>query len=129
MFAELFAGEGGLQDTLCEMRPELSAKKFDKISGGLDLNDDRQLALMTRQIDVGIVWMHFAPPCSTFSRVRRTDVHGRCKILRTEESIYGFGDEAAEEANSLARRTFALAELQYKRGMYFSIENPWDSYI
>ena len=127
MFLELFAGEGGLHDTLIEMRPGAQAMKCDKKTDGWDLNDDHELAKLTRQIDVGVVWIHLAPPCSTFSRARRNDIHGTCKTLRTEEDVYGFGDEAAEEANSLAKRTFALAELQYKRGGFFSVENPWDS--
>jgi hypothetical protein len=126
-FIELFAGVGGLHDTLVDSFPEFCALKRDKLTDGWDLCNDDDLATIVRYIDRGVIWLHGAPPCSTFSRARRNDHHGSCKVLRTEDTVYGFGDPAAEEANTLAIRMFALAEQQHGKGRYFSIENPWES--
>jgi hypothetical protein len=110
-----------------ESLPEFKASKRDKLTDGWDLCNDDDLAAIVRLIDQGVIWIHGAPPCSTFSRARRSDHHGSCRVLRTEDAVYGFGDPDAEEANTLAIRMFALAEQQHHKGRFFSIENPWES--
>ena len=76
-------------------------------------------------------WIHFAPPCATFSRGRQ----GEGMVLeRSEEQPYGLvrrGERprAIEEANTLAIRTALLAKMAVKAGTCISIENPEESFI
>ena len=74
-------------------------------------------------------WKHFAPPCRTYTKARRTDKHGKVKRLRSEEKPEGFGCEDTKAANSLVDRTTYLCEKQHQEDKYFSIENPWESFI
>ena len=70
-------------------------------------------------------WLHGAPPCKTFSRVRRTDALARSRILRSDEVPEGFDPkpQIVKEANLLASRMARLARCIYKAGGLFSIEN------
>ena len=69
-----------------------------------------------------------APPCRTFSLARRSDEHGRVRAIRTAEKPEGDPTDAeAVKANLLANRCAALAIQQWKRGAFFSIENPLQS--
>ena len=63
------------------------------------------------------------------SAARRSDQVAKAKVLRTKERPEGFGDEATKMANLLADQIAALAEEQWARGRYFSIENPEGSIL
>ena len=77
-----------------------------------------------------VLWLHAAPPCKTFSRARRHDRHGKVDALRTQARPEGIDTSPdVSMANLLAKRTAALARETYKVGGYFSIENPFDSFI
>ena len=49
--------------------------------------------------------------------------------IRSAERPEGWRRPETEEANLLANRIAALAELVHSQGGYFSIENPWGSYL
>ncbi len=58
-------------------------------------------------------WVHFAPPCKTFSKARRTDRHGSAAVLRWPDNVEGRLPDGSiprkvAEANDLARRTAVL---------------------
>lgn len=77
-----------------------------------------------------VSWLHMAPPCRTFTKARRSDEHGSVKELRTSECPEGDPNEKETvEANLLANRCAALAIQQWKLGKFFSIENPWESFL
>ena len=85
--------------------------------------EDDHLVAVTRQTGE-VTWLHAAPPCRTFTKARRTDEHGTVPILRDCWHPEGYSQPQVLEANEVAKRTAALAEEAYKRGGYFSIENP-----
>ena len=74
-----------------------------------------------------------APPCSTFSRARRSDRFARLKRLRSEKHPEGVpgqkGNPRARKANELTRRCIRIARAQVRAGGWVSIENPEDSLI
>ena len=74
-------------------------------------------------------WKHFAPPCRTMTKARRSDRYGKVPKLRSETRPEGFGDEQTVQANLLADRTAHLSERQVKLRKYFSVENPEDSFL
>ena len=97
---------------------------------GSDLQDDEEFVAMAEQTPEDLPdWKHFAPPCRTYTKARRTDKHGKVKRLRSEEKPEGFGCEDTKAANSLVDRAAYLCEKQHQEDKYFSIENPWESFI
>lgn len=89
---------------------------------GSDLQDDEEFVAMAEQTPEDLPdWKHFAPPCRTFTKARRTDKHGKVKRLRSEEKPEGFGCEDTKAANSLVDRTAHLCEKQQQENKYFSI--------
>ena len=130
-FAEFFAGLAGLTlaiSAICEGLVEVW-NPFDEINGGDFANDDQYAEALRKAEAEDLDWPHFAPPCKSFTKARRDDEWGKVPILRSEEKPEGFGCEMTLAANQLADRTAAFAERQYKRGRWFSIENPWESYM
>ena len=74
-------------------------------------------------------WKHFAPPCRTYTKARREDKHGKVKQLRSDGRPEGFGCKDTQAANTLVDRTAHLCQRQHQEGKFFSVENPWESYI
>eukprot|EP00435_Cladocopium_sp_Y103_P021159 s477_g5.t1 len=120
---ELFAG---FNLTLAVRDLGLPVKAPQDTRFGHDIaSDEGFLTVLETKAD----WKHMAPPCRTFTKARRHDVHGETKRLRSEGHPEGFGDPEAEEANLLADRCAAIAERQDEQEDFFSIENPLDSFI
>ncbi len=62
------------------------------IKSGSDLLDDDEFMRIVRLTEEKEVdWVHMAPVCRTMSRARRSDKHGRVRILRTDDKPEGFG--------------------------------------
>lgn len=130
-FAELFAGFAGLTEAVRSMCADVATvcEPHDKFYGSA-LEDDKEFLEMDEQDpDETADWKHFAPPCRTMTRARRSDQHGDVPTLRSDARPEGFGDKQTVQANLLADRTAHLSERQVRLGKYFSVENPEDSYI
>eukprot|EP00434_Breviolum_minutum_P045823 symbB.v1.2.041168.t2/scaffold7891.1/size8838/1 len=102
VFAEFFAGLGGLSNAMSEIDPDrvTVAATLDGYAGQWDiLNDDHyQVATdLVESIDHG----HFAPPCRTLTSARRSDEYGTAKTLRSEDRPEGWGDKEAVLANAV----------------------------
>ena len=119
---ELFAGIAGLTAAV----KNFAADKIKILPPGeilnkdFDLRDDECLSATADKVPKKVLWLHGAPPCHTFTFARRDDEWGKVPVLRSEERPEGFGDEKCEEANLLARRMAALAELVYLCLLYTS---------
>lgn len=131
VFAEFFAGMGGFSEAMkfmCADRVTVQAT-LDGYAGEWNILDDRDydqaVGLCRDEIDHG----HFAPPCRTLSRARRTDEHGSVPVLRDDEHPEGWGSAEAEEGNQIVARMVLLCLMLVARGATFAIENPWDSFI
>ena len=134
---EVFAGVGNLSRAthrrgvetipLSNFDPSYSVQsRFDL----LRLADFKTLQRLLKRRAVR--WIHFAPPCKTYSNARRTDRHGSVKVLRTHKQPLGIDPPGKRpwsvmEANLLTSRTMKLARLQLRAGGFFSIENPLES--
>ena len=128
-FGEFFAGMGGYSRTLEELAGE-RVRVFSPLDGfdGWDiLSEDgiREGERLCDQIDHG----HFAPPCRTMTRARRSDEYGQVKRLRSDQYPEGWGEPEAEEANKIVAAMVVLILLPVKRGRTFAVENPWDSFL
>ena len=73
-FAEFFAGHGGL--TKAMLGKGIRCRGPDEVeNGGIDFMQDEEVAklkeeLRTLRTEGATLLLHFAPPCSTFSRAR-----------------------------------------------------------
>lgn len=117
LFGEFFAGMEGFFLTLATL-----GGKLDGFDGWNILEDegfDRALKICD-EADHG----HFAPPCRTYSRARRSDEHGSVKNLRNDQHPEGWGDPEAEEANKIISRMVQLILRLLTRNRTFAIENP-----
>jgi len=92
----------------------------------VDVTSDRDFELL---LDEAALWKHMAPPCKSFSRARRTDQFADVKILRSDSRPEGFGCSMTKEANKLAERCVEIARQQLAEDVFFSIENPWNSFL
>ena len=135
-FLEIFAGEAGL--TLEIKRVGISVddpgdvREGGRVVDGFDLLDTASFKKLKSKIKrKRYRWIHFAPPCKTFSRARRRDRFAKARALRSRQKPQGFDPkpQVVSEANLLASRTAQLALLQWKTGGLFSIENPESSYL
>ena len=130
-FSELFAGFAGLTEAVRSICASVAVvtEPHDKFYGSA-LEDDKEFLEMDEQDPSETAdWKHFAPPCRTMTKARRSDRHGKVRKLRSEERPEGFGDKQTVEANLLADRTAHLSERQVKLGKFFSVENPEESFL
>ena len=79
-----------------------------------------------------VKWLHFALHFSTLSRVRMRGCGRKSMALRSHQSPAGIHPKGARPAGVLAdnlrvKRMVALAMIQLRAGMYFSIEDPLQS--
>ena len=139
VFVELFAGVGGLSRAVQRLGLEVKActdfdQNYEKRTG-FNLLNRKDLESLSKLIKGKAVrWLHAAPPCSTFSRARRSDAIMKFKPIRSPEHPEGLGPPALRpwrvlEANLLARRTASLCLAQARSGGAFSIENPENSLL
>jgi hypothetical protein len=126
-FAELFAGEAGFTRSV-KRRDNITILASEDFWSDWDVtvDSDFEFALgWSGETD----FIHFAPPCGTFSAARRTDQYGKVEVLRSPERPEGFGHPLAEEANLIASRAAALCTKLYDRKRFFSVENPASSLL
>ena len=130
VFAEFFAGLGGLSNAMSEIDPDrvTVAATLDGYAGQWDILNDEHYQVATDLVE-NIDHGHFAPPCRTLTSARRSDEYGTAKILRSEDRPEGWGDKEAVLANAVVARMVILCLKLAKRGSTFAIENPWLSYI
>ena len=130
VFAEFFAGLGGLSNAMAEIDPRriTVAAALDGYAGQWDILNDEHYSVandLVQNIDHG----HFAPPCRTLTAARRSDEFGTTKTLRSEDRPEGWGDRDSVLANAVVTRMVILCLKLARRGSTFAIENPWLSYI
>ena len=133
LFCEFFSGEGPL--TSAVLAAGVPARSPDDLAhGGTDFEHKSAVEEIRRELaelaasGVKLV-VHFAPPCSTFSRAR--DRSSKTK-LRSSDFPQGLPRHAqrTHSANLVARHTLDLAEgLARDCGAAVSIENPETSYL
>lgn len=128
-FAEFFVGMGGYSRTLEELagdqvRVRLPLDGYDSWNI-LEENGFKEGERICNEADHG----HFAPPCRTLTRARRSDEYGEVKRLRSDQSPEGWGSPEAEEANKIVSLMVFLILMLVKRGRTFAVENPWDSFL
>ena len=128
-FVELFQGRAGLSAAVTALCP--AVRNLSGENGQFrfaDLLNDEVFAQLLAWLQAGrAAWFHAAPNCRTFSSARRKDQYASARVLRTKERPEGFGDPITKEANIMAERSAALAEVMLKMGGWFSIENPESS--
>lgn len=128
-FGEFFSGMGGYSRTMEELAKDRVNvhSPLDGYDGWNILTDEgfSEGERLCSMLDHG----HFAPPCRTLTRARRSDEHGVVKQLRSDEHPEGWGAPEAEEANKIVAAMVWLILLLVKRGRTFAVENPWDSYL
>ena len=128
-FGEFFAGFAGFTRTLEELGGTLveTTNPQDHYEGWDILTDEglEQGLSVCETLDHG----HFAPPCKTFTKARRSDKFGVVKVLRSEAYPEGWGEPEAEEANRIVARMVQMILVLVRRGRTFAIENPWHSFL
>lgn len=128
-FLELFAGLAGLTLAVGRLGSLFTALSPNDSLYGDDMSDPDEFARIVRVLESEDVdWAHMAPVCRTMSAARRSDASGHVPVLRSPDKPEGWSEEAMQ-VNDLAERCVVIAEEQMKRGKFFSIENPKDSFI
>ena len=128
LFCEFFAGEGALTSAMSKAGVPVRFPD-DLAGGGTDFQDKHAVDELRRELGEVVasgvkLMVHFAPPCSTFSRARNRS--GRTR-LRSDEFPQGLPrcQEQCKSANIIARNTLDLAEwLARECKAAVSIENP-----
>ena len=137
VFLELFAGEAKLtqavQEVGCIVETPLEKRSTDGAQSGLDFTSPEVFAGINKKARTQhYKWIHAAPPCSSFSRARRTDKWGSVPILRSDEFPMGLPEVTHPkliEANNIVRLLSRLVRTQHRAGQGWSIENPANSLI
>jgi hypothetical protein len=133
LFCEFFAGEGALTSAMSKAGVPVRSPD-DLAGGGTDFQDKQAVDEVRRELGALVtsgvkLMVHFAPPCSTFSRARNRS--GRTR-LRSDEFPQGFPrcQDKCHSANLIARNTLDLAEWLVREGKAaVSIENPESSML
>ena len=131
LFLEVFAGSAGLTQAMKKKgfgthTPYEAYPHRKTYVKEQDIEDDEVFADLKRQIGAGAFWyVHFGLPCSSWSAIQRLN-----KGTRRAHIPEGDGSLAREvRGNLLASRVAQLCQLQSKQGLFYSIENPKDSYV
>ena len=90
VFLELFAGEAKLtqavQDAGCQAETPLEKRSTVGVQARLDFTSPEVFNEINKKArQQRYKWIHAAPPCSSFSRARRTDKWGSVPVLRSDE--------------------------------------------
>jgi hypothetical protein len=135
-FLEVFRGAGALTQAVKETGIEVGHVEHVVESPSFDLASGEQYRKLRKAIRLRkFRWVHFAPPCSTFSTARRVDRKGAAPPLRSAEEPLGMSDvdskykDRLKEANRCAIHTAKLARLCVRMGVFFSVENPAKSLL
>ena len=131
VFMELFAGEARLTqavqaagcriDTPLEKRSTVGAQAQLDFTSPDVFNDINKKARQQHY-----KWIHAAPPCSSFSRARRTDKWGSVPLLRSDEfpmGLPGVAHPKLDEANAIVKMLTRLLRTQHRAGQGWSVEN------
>ena len=129
VFAEFFAGMGGLSSTMnCLAGGTVSVCATLDDYDGWDILRDSDFEI-GMQICEEVDHAHFAPPCKTLTRSRRTDEHGTVPVLRSDTNPEGWGNRQTEDANRIVSRMVMMILRLITRRRTFSVENPWTSFL
>ena len=137
LFLELFAGEAKLtqavRDAGCSVETPLEKRSTAGAHSRLDFTAPEVFSEINKKArQQQYKWIHAAPPCSSFSRARRTDKWGSVPILRSDEfpmGLPGVTHPKLGEANEIVRLLSRLVRTQHRAGQGWSIENPANSLI
>ena len=137
VFLELFAGEAKLtqavQDAGCTVETPLEKRTTVGAHAQLDFTSPEVFSEINKKArQQHYKWIHAAPPCSSFSRARRTDKWGSVPVLRSDEFPMGLPEVThpkLTEANKIVRALSRLVRTQHRAGQGWSIENPANSLI
>ena len=127
-FLEIFIGSGSLSSAIHKEAGDYvqvlstPGSSFSDVDVSADLDFEMLL-------DEPALWKHMAPPCKSFSRARRTDHVAVVKTLRSDSRPEGYGCSVTKEANKLVERCVEICRKQIDEDVFFSLENPWNSYI
>ena len=132
-FIEFFAGDGGLTAAVRRAGVEVDDPQ-DLADGGVDFSQEIELEGVKNYLhelhSSGVqLHLHFAPPCSTFSRARDRSWRTR---LRSTSRPQGLAGRAAQcrQGNLIARNTLDLLEWAVRAlGAVATMENPESSYM
>ena len=133
IFAEFFAGDGGLSREVARLGVP-TWQPDDLATGGVDFSDGDAVAAVKRRLEDwksrgASLILHFAPPCSTFSRARDRSRLTRLRSPEHPEGLPGMEAEVAV-ANKIAENTLELAEwAAVSLDAVVTIENPGTSYL
>ena len=101
----------------------------DAASGGTDFSDAQQITLLKNELtDLASrghrLYLHLAPPCSTFTRARDRSRETRVRSFDYPEGIPPLPDEIVY-GNAVAKRALDLAAWANRElGAVSSVENP-----
>ena len=132
-FLEFFAGEGGLTRAVKAAGVEADDPE-DLANGGLDFGKDVDLEGLKNYLHElhsnGVkLHLHFAPPCSTFSRARDRSWRTRLRSSERPQGLKGKGAQC-RQANLIARNTLDVLEWAVRDlHAVASMENPESSYL
>ena len=133
VFMEFFAGEGVLTAAVAaEGVPCVDPQ--DVASGGADFGDVDQVDRVKKYLHQLTVEgkrliLHFAPPCSTFSRARDRSWKTRLRSTTRPQGLTGMGWKC-KVANLVARHTLELVEWAVVHlHAFVTMENPESSYM
>ena len=127
-FLEIFIGSGILSTALHrEAGDYVQVLSMPGTSfSSVDVSSDHDFEML---LDESALWKHMAPPCKSFSRARRTDQVAVVKTLRSDSRPEGYGCSMTKDANKLVERCVEIARQQLATDTFFSIENPWNSFL
>ena len=133
IFIEFFAGSAGLSAAVAAKGLRCGEPQ-DVDYGGADfseLNDVQAVKAWLHELRANglSLLLHFAPPCSTFSRARDRSWRTRLRSSARPQGLFGKG-AACKKANLIARNTLDLIEWAVDE-LYakVTLENPETSYL
>ena len=126
--ADVFAGEGGFGVAVAQqlgVETEFFDNAFDAKH---DLTATSFREELRKKIVRGLFFLvHFAPPCSTWSRARLPPLRRPGEHIEGVLGLTAKQRERLREGTALARACVLLAEACLQHGVGFSIENPRSS--
>jgi len=127
-FLEIFVGSGNLSRAVLQEASDYVEvlSMPGSVFNDVDVSSDCDFEML---LDTSALWKHMAPPCKSFSRARRADHIAVAKTLRSDSRPEGFGCSMTKDANKLVERCIEICRKQIDEDVFFSVENPWNSYV
>ena len=133
IFLEVFAGSAVLTRKVKELG--IATHEPDDLAyGGTDFRDAEAVEKFKNRLrdltaGKGRVFLHMAPPCSTFSRARDRRASTRLRSAARPEGLYPAAANVTE-ANTIATNVLRVAEFAAgELGAGVTVENPATSYL